>query len=87
MRSLDMLTQHPITKTVARTLSVLAWLALYAFGTFVYHRYTEWNATNRTQWADKNCPGLLSITRSSRDTLNLMRSVTDCTGYVFRTLE
>jgi hypothetical protein len=79
--------QHPVTKVATRTLSVLVWLALYALGTYVYHRYTSWDATNREVWANKNCPGLLSITRSSRDTLNLMRSVTDCTGYVFRTLE
>lgn len=81
------MTDHPIARNARKIVSVLTWIGIYVGATYIYHRYTTWETHNRVAWADKNCPGLLSITRSARDTLNLMRAVDDCNTFVLRNLE
>jgi H+/Cl- antiporter ClcA len=85
--NINHLLEHPITRNVRKVISVLTWVGIYVGITYIYHRYTVWESDNRIEWANKNCPGLLSITRSARDTLNLMRAVDDCNTYVLRNLE
>jgi hypothetical protein len=79
--------QHSVVKTLRRTVSAFMWIGTFLSVIYAYTRYDAWDAENKKEWADKNCPGLLSITRSARDTLNLMRAVDDCNTYVLRTLE
>lgn len=47
---------------------------------------SEYSNTTHTEWKESACPALLSIARSARDTLIVMKSEPSCNQYVMENL-
>jgi hypothetical protein len=64
---------------VVAALAVLAWVWLSM-------EESEKTTRKNTEWANASCPALLSIGRSSRDTLITMKALPLCNQYVLDNL-
>lgn len=71
-------------KKFATTVYWLSFIGIVGFG---WMKYTKWDKANKKVWADANCPALLSIGRSARDTLITMKSLEECNEFVLNNLK
>lgn len=71
-------------KKFATTVYWLAFIGIVGLG---WMKYDRWEKANQKVWADANCPALLSIGRSARDTLITMKSLDSCNKFVLDNLK
>lgn len=83
--------QEKYNRHIKKPLSRLAYIVIYAaMGYFLVHQWVKWTAVQASIENEKMktaCPTLLSIARTSRDTLLVMRSEQLCIKYVLTTLK
>jgi len=75
-------TTSKLIESFKRVTSWVYWTGLAVACVFAAYKYNTWKTANEIKWADANCPALLSISRSARDTLITMKSLESCNKYV-----
>ena len=65
---------------------VFAIAIIFATVIKVVMMFGEYTNTTHVEWKESACPALLSIARSSRDTLIVMKSEPSCNQYVMENL-
>ena len=92
--NLDTLTQkmngditNKLVESFKRVTSWVYWTGLVIACVYAAYKYNAWKTANEIKWADANCPALLSISRSARDTLITMKSINECNTYVLEHLK
>lgn len=79
-----------ITKTKGKITDFLFWLGIAGvIGSCVWILMivNKQNNAARAKWAETACPSLLSIARSSRDTLIIMKAEPTCNQFVMVNLK
>ena len=79
-----------ITKTKGKITDFLFWLGIAGvIGSCVWILMivNKQHNAERVQWAETACPSLLSIARSSRDTLIIMKAEPACNQFVMVNLK
>jgi hypothetical protein len=75
---------HEVNAKIGRSLVTLC---LIIFAYFVYTQYSEWVATQNTLRKNAICPPLLSVGRSARDTLIVMKAEPLCNSYILENFQ
>ena len=70
-----------------RIYGITAYALMLGLGVYAGFKALDDRATRRTAWKQTACPSLLSIGRSSRDTLIIMKNLPDCNRFVLDNLK